>query len=592
MAVENFQAPGIVVRELRAGVPQVRGVPTSIGAFVITSLRGPVAKATRVDSFAKAQRIFGNYDPNSYWAESTDAFFKNGGSGLYLVRIQPSGGGGSNVLATVTIDDAGAVNAATFDSIGPGSDYNSIKILVSSEDTRIGLTAAAIATTIPAAPISEVDLTAATAALVTVGDTLNIVDSVTPANNLRFVVAQKVGNKVLLEDTQTIAFSITTALAYCDLETWTVSDLDEGRTVQGPYAGLRSSPLSQKNYFVNRLNTGDDELVTTVTDLASPVGATGLDNRPVNADVGGDLLTLGELKTVYADLDYIGNSSTVDGLYALDTKNDVRLIAIPGVTGTTQGAVSVGLIDYCSARADCVGIMTTPSGTSVANAVIHKSQFLGSSSYGIIVYPWVEILLPLTSQKGLMPPEGYVMGMVARTDRDRNVAKAPAGELVGRLLGTLGVETDLTDDERAQLYPVNIDPLQDIEGVGVSVMGSRTMESGEFNQINVRRTFIYLRESIREGTRFVLFEPNDAPTRAKARRVVGSFLKTEWERGNLEGDTIDEAFFVTCDKSNNPENIINEGKMFISIGVNIPRTTEFLVIEIEQDQRGLEAALA
>ena len=61
MPTENFQAPGITVRELRAGIPQIRGVPTSTGAMIGPSERGPSNTAIRVDSFAKFERIFGSF---------------------------------------------------------------------------------------------------------------------------------------------------------------------------------------------------------------------------------------------------------------------------------------------------------------------------------------------------------------------------------------------------------------------------------------------------------------------------------------------------------------------------------------------------
>ena len=166
-----------------------------------------------------------------------------------------------------------------------------------------------------------------------------------------------------------------------------------------------------------------------------------------------------------------------------------------------------------------------------------------------------------------------------------------AGEIIGRVLGTIGTETDLSDDDRGVMYSANINPVEDLPGVGRALMGSRTLEDGEFNQINVRRTFIFFRASLKDGTRFVLFEPNTKATRAKVRRTVAAFMETEWRKNNLEGDIADEAFFVVCDESNNPAITINQGKMFVSVGVNIPKTTEFLVIEIQQDQRGIEASL-
>lgn len=799
MATENFQAPGTTIRELRSGVPQIRGVPTSVGAMTGRCLRGPGNKAVRLDSLAKGMRIFGNFDPNSFLMEQLDGAFKNGASAIYLVRNIPTGGGGTNTNATfpvqtglqaataaskvlgsapynmtagmafsldvdnvgaasatfdataaivtgsgatyaalntltvilevdnggsqtatmtagatddltsaaelntqlngVSVDVSGgeirftsdsegtgsevditggtalaalgltvavtngigdvvditavtaaefktvveadttstvalsgdiptmsspttgvtseldfisgtaltvlgltvetivglasgaAVDAMTFTAVGPGSDYNSVKIACENEDTKIGIEGSALLVAVSAGAVTSVTLPAAMINSVSVGDTLNFLDSST-SNNIRAVISRIDDNVVQFVDTPTAASGgLVVGTTSCTLETWKFSAIEAGRIIAGPFRGLRMSSLSVSNYALTRVNVDDDEAVVTIADGGSSVGVNGSDNRPVNTTTGGDLLVSGSTMSTYQDVDFVGTSSNGFGLHALDKKRDVRLVAVPGVTGTVTGAVSKGLVDYCSEREDCVGLISPPAGSSVAAAVTYRNDNIGSTSYGIGHFPHLQILNPLSSQKTTTPPEGFIMGMIARTDRERGVAKAPAGDIVGRLVGALDVELELTDDERGQLYAANINPIEDIEGAGIAAMGSRTLESGEFNQINVRRTFIFLKESIKIGTRFVLFEPNDPATRAKVRRVVFAFLKTEWERGNLEGETVDEAFFVTCDKSNNPENSINEGKMRISIGVNIPRTTEFLIIDIQQDQRGVEAAL-
>ncbi len=586
---ENFQAPGVIIRELRAGVPQIRGVPTSIGGMVGRTLKGWANRKVRVSSFAQWVRIFGSYDPNSYVAESVDAFFKNGGNTLYFNRVLGSSGGGSaNTKAARILSTAGAVAAMTVTTVGEGFVGNTQRVKVEAENTKLGKI---VATAVPAAAAASVVLTASGVARVRIGDTLRFSDTVGP-QTVRAVVKYINNNTVVFENAMTVAGAgLATATTDVYIETFALSYFEGTALTQGPFKFLRYSSLSQRDYFVNRINTDNDENQFTVSDSAAPVGAS-LDNRPVNTDAtNGDLLTGGDEFSTFADAQYIGSTVGPTGLYVFDKVKDLRMLAIPGVTGATAGAVSKAVLDYCTARADCVAIVEPPLGTSVSAAVTFKNDNVGGSSYGAMYYPWVQIIDPLTSQPSYSPPSGYVMGMIARTDQLRGVQKAPAGEIVGRLSGVIGLERELTDDDRATLYPQNINPIQNIAGIGQSVMGSRTMENGEFNQISVRRTFIYLEQSIKEGTTFVLFEPNDAATRAKARRTISAFLTSEWRRGTLEGATLDEAFFVTCDESNNPFVIRNEGKMIIGVGVNVPKTTEFLIIEIQQDQRGAEAAV-
>ncbi len=808
---ESFQAPGVYVRELRAGIPQIRGVPTSVGAMLGRTPDGPANKKVRINSFPQFQRIYGTFDSNSYLAESVDAFFKNGGSAVYINRVLGTGGGGSNVKASFqlvtngpagygeiltganafpvalaagdtfigkvgaagaagtatvaataatktltggsyaagaatdsvtisrtvmgvtivsTIDlssvgatqadylaalnsvsgmqavedgsdivwstdqkgsgaaasitayggaaqaklggpaapsaftNAGPNNVANQDqvtaaewaamieavanlgtgataaavtatqaswksdtagaspngvqftggtgtskitgldllfhagvastsqdsqlveAVGEGPNGNSLKVYVANEDTKVGL----ISTLVASGSVTQIALTAATIAKVNVGDTLKFVD-LTTSTTARGVVKQIKDKTVVFTAAVTLSGNLTVANTTVTSETFNLTVFRSGFIVQGPMKFLRVSSLSPKNYFVTRVNTDNDENLITATDSSAAIGAS-LDVRPVNTVADGDLLTGGDEQTTFLDTDYIGAAgATPTGLYVFDKVKDIRLMAIPGITGSTSGAVSKALVDYCTARQDCFAIIEPPLGTTVANAVTYKNDNVGGTSYGAMYFPWVQIIDPLTSQPSYSPPSGYVMGMYARTDRERGIHKAPAGELTGRLAGTIGLELELSDDDRAQLYPANINPIQNISGIGQCVMGSRTLETGEFNQINVRRTFIYLEQSIKQGTTFVLFEPNDAATRAKVRRTVSAFLSTEWKKGTLEGDTFSDAFYVTCDDSNNPKTVINDGKMVIATGVNIPRATEFLIIEVQQDQRGAEASV-
>ena len=80
--------------------------------------------------------------------------------------------------------------------------------------------------------------------------------------------------------------------------------------------------------------------------------------------------------------------------------------------------------------------------------------------------------------------------------------------------------------------------------------------------------------------------------RSRVKRAVDAFLEAEWRKGTLTGDTIDEAFNTICDESNNPPIVVKNQQMFLDTAVNIPQTTENLVINIQQDQRGTAAVAA
>jgi phage tail sheath protein FI len=577
----DFQAPGVYVQELRSGPPQIRGISPSTGAMVGRTIGGPANKAIRVDSFAKFQRIFGGFDPNSYLPEAVNHFFLNGGAALYVVRVLgASAGGSANTKASLVLASAAPTTVMTATMIGEGTYGNAYKLLAANEDTILGKI---VATDAAAGATTSLVLTAAGVAKVKVGDTLKFADAGTGVT-ARCIVNQILGNTIKFNSSVTLGSGgLTAAATVVTLETFSLT-LFNGASIVQVDKGLRMSSLSQRDYFVTRINTGDDEAQYTIADAGLALGAS-LDNRPVNTVSGtADNFTLGDEFTTYADSAFIGSTSGPTGLYCLDKYKDVRMVATPGVTGVTAGAVSKAVSDYCANRGDCFAVLETPLAQTVSQAITFAGSNMGSSGYAAMYYPWPQILDPLTGQPAYSPPSGFAMGVMARTDRTRGVQKAPAGELDGKLVGTVGVERILTDDERATLYNANINPVQDVDRVGQCLMGSRTLEIGEFNQISVRRAFIYLETSMKEGSRWVIFEPNDAPTRAKLKRSMEQFLDAEWQKGTLEGAVFSQAYSVVCDATNNPDTIINQGLMIADPKVKLPRTTEFLLIRISQLQ--------
>lgn len=578
----EFLSPGVRIRELRAGVPQIRGASTSVGGFIGRCLRGPANKAVRITSWPQFQRIFGSYDQNSYLPDSVKAFFDNGGSECWVIRVLGSTTGGSNTKATKTLQTSGSVNQMVVTAKGEGTDSNNYNVLVAKEDTKISSSIPAL---VAAGATTQISVGASLASKIQVGDVVRFQDSAGP-DDVRVLVAGIANGVLNLAASVTIPVGgLAAATTSVTIETFSFQVLYSGGVVYGPLTGLRVSALSKKNYFATRINIDDDEVPVSVTDSAAPFGIA-LDNRPVNTDTtNGDALASGDGFTTYADADYIGNGSTT-GFNAWDKIRRVRQAACPGVTGTTAGAVSKALVQYCESRKDMLACVATAANVTPSAAVTYKADAIGSSSYGCMHYPWVKTLSPITNQATVTPPEGFVMGVMARTDREVGIANAPAGEDVGKLVGTLGVERTLSEADKDLLYPANINPIEDLEDVGQCLMGSRTLESGEFNQIHVRRTFIYLEQSLRVGTRYVIFKPNTKATRAGAKRTVDSFLEAEWKKGTLDGDTLDEAFNTVCDDSNNPDFVIKAQQMVMDTQVNVPQTTENLIINIQQDQRG------
>lgn len=136
------------------------------------------------------------------------------------------------------------------------------------------------------------------------------------------------------------------------------------------------------------------------------------------------------------------------------------------------------------------------------------------------------------------------------------------------------------------LNPQGVNCIRDLNG-NIRVWGARTIggnANGEWRYINVRRTFLFLRESIDEGMQWAVFEPNDQNLWAKIKLNITAFLTTVWRSGALFGSTPEEAFYVKCDAETNPPELRELGQVVTEIGVAVVRPAEFVIFRISQWQ--------
>lgn len=274
------------------------------------------------------------------------------------------------------------------------------------------------------------------------------------------------------------------------------------------------------------------------------------------------------------------NTAAAEGvLDAFSAIDEIAVVAAPGVlTAEIQGAV----VSHCERLGDRFAVLdgqrvTNPAQWTAANI----KGSVANSNYAALYFPWIVVADPVSGGPLEVPPSGHVAGIYARVDTERGVHKAPAN--VG-VRGALGVESRLGKADQDGLNPAGINVIRDINGA-ITVWGARTLggdANGEWKYINVRRLFLYLRESIDEGTQWVVFEPNTQALWSKITRNVTAFLTNVWRAGALFGNTPAEAFYVRCDASTNPPDVRDLGQVVTEIGVAVTRPAEFVIFRISQ----------
>jgi hypothetical protein len=176
--------------------------------------------------------------------------------------------------------------------------------------------------------------------------------------------------------------------------------------------------------------------------------------------------------------------------------------------------------------------------------------------------------------------------MFSRTDTTRGVWKAPAG-LDTTLAGVAGLVVPLTNAENGELNPLGINCLRTMPAAGQVIWGARTRVgddrlASEWKYVPVRRTALFLEESLYRALQWVVFEPNDEPLWAQIRLNVGAFLNSLFRQGAFQGSTPREAYFVKCDKETTTQNDIDRGIVNILVGFAPLKPAEFVVIKLQQ----------
>ncbi|HEX7296542.1 MAG TPA: phage tail sheath subtilisin-like domain-containing protein [Pyrinomonadaceae bacterium] len=531
--------PGVYVEEISSGVHTITGVATSITAFIGQADRGPIDEAFVINSFGDYERNFGGLSLQSTMSFAVRDFYLNGGSKAVIVRVSNGAATARAELPTASASPANpdppGDNLFLYAS-SAGSWGNNLSVLIDYNTKDKNSPGASLfnVTIFETNPVTN---------QVTASEKfLNV--SVDPAN-VRFIA------KVL----------------------------EQG-------SALMRVPVDNGGAYLMP-NVRPDETVTVVSPPTSP--PTPDKPTPVKASGGSDGTDVGEGQ-------FIGTGMAGDkrGLYALEKADLFNLLCIPpftATTDTTPALVGEAAV-YCEKRRAMMIVDPPSSWTTKKKAVDEFSDattdFVGTRSNNSAIYfPRLRQPNPLReNQIEDFAPCGAVAGVMARTDSQRGVWKAPAGQEAS-LIGVPQLSVSLTDDENGELNPLGVNCLRAFPIIGRVVWGARTLEgadqlASEWKYIPIRRTALYIEESLYRGTKWVVFEPNDEPLWAQIRLNVGAFMHDLFRQGAFQGKTPRDAYLVKCDKETTTQSDIDHGIVNIVVGFAPLKPAEFVILKIQQ----------
>jgi phage tail sheath protein FI len=294
------------------------------------------------------------------------------------------------------------------------------------------------------------------------------------------------------------------------------------------------------------------------------------------------------------DVDIIGNLADKTGIFALEDADIFNLLCLPPPSrdDDIDQATWEQAATYCTSRRAML-LVDPPEGVNdpddVAAAVEDGDLTISTANKqnAALYFPRLKVPNPL--KNNLLEeyaPCGAVAGVFARTDSQRGVWKAPAGQEAG-LTGVRELAYKLTDAENGELNPLGINCLRVFPLIGPVVWGARTLEgadvlASEWKYVPIRRLALFIEESLFRGTKWVVFEPNDEPLWAQIRLNVGAFMHQLFRQGAFQGRSPREAYFVKCDAETTTQADRNLGIVNILVGFAPLKPAEFVVIKIQQ----------
>jgi len=560
--------PGVYVEEIPSGVRTITGVATSITAFIGRARRGPVNEAVTINNFGDFDTQFGGLWLRSSLGFAVRDFFLNGGSQAIIVRLYHADPGNAQAKPAVPAP-------ATKASLTVGN----LQFVAANEGTW----GVALRVTIDTNNLSA-DVAAAMGVQVSDLFNLTVVDTGSGRGeqyaNLTVVNSPRRVDKVLSANSNLLLYN-----GVPDPTKPAAAGLDALGTLEKALADAKQALIDKQN--------SDPSADLTALKKAVADAQTAL-NTALTAALAA--VSDGLWLNVMDFLPQNGEANK-QGLFALEQADLFNILCIPPYHSPADALdVDVNLVSsaaaYCEKRRAMLLVDAPKDWTSKDVA---KTKFtdanndnVGTRSRNAALY-FPRLLQPNPlhdNQPETFAACGAVAGTYARTDTQRGVWKAPAGS-DATLAGVPSLSVALTNDENGELNPLGINCLRAFPVVGRVAWGARTLRGAdqladEYKYVPVRRTALYIEESLYRGLKWVVFEPNDEPLWAQIRLNVGAFMHNLFRQGAFQGTTPRDAYFVKCDKETTTQNDIDLGIVNIIVGFAPLKPAEFVVIQLQQ----------
>jgi len=622
--VLDLRTPGVYIQEIPSGVRTIAAVSTSNTGFVGYFAQGPVNRAVRISSYGDFERTFGGLNADSQTSYAIQQYYLNGGSVAYVVRVHSSA-----VNASRPLNDAASALVFTLNAENPGLWGNRLQFQIEhapapNTNNEFTLTVRLLGDLTARRPTELIrethrNLTVATAVEAIANDSSLIRLDATGAASTA-LPAQTTGMENVVAVTTTLDDG-----GGAPVDLYLINALDNSATGENIRVGVTAGGVADFQLDIEQvddINAVTPVVIATETFSALTVdSATTIVNRdsrlvrltridPTNNSLPaaispaaltrtGTLGTNGNLpgsvawNTAAAAL-LEGSAAIPNAKTGMHSLEDIapeifNILCIPDAAELGDGgaqAVYAAAGQFCIEQRSFLIIDQPESVGNPGQALAWAPLASLRSDHSAIYFPRLRVPDPLNSNRPRnIPNSGTLAGLYGRTDSQRGVWKAPAGTDLPLRNTTLA--SRLTDAENGELNPLGINALRTLPIYGNVSWGSRTLfgenaRAHEYGYVPVRRTALFIEESLFQGLQWVVFEPNDEKLWQQIRVNVTAFMQDLFRKGAFAGVSPRDAYLVKCDSETTTATDINLGIVNIVVGFAPLKPAEFVVIKLQQ----------
>ncbi len=278
-----------------------------------------------------------------------------------------------------------------------------------------------------------------------------------------------------------------------------------------------------------------------------------------------------------------------------ETEIDFVLMGGSMANETDTKSKATKAIAIAASRKDAIAFVSPHKGNQIAStggALTSTQQKentlaffsdLTSTSYAVFDSGYKYVYDRFNDVYRYIPCNGDVAGLCVQTSNLQEDWYSPAGLNRGGILNAVKMAYNPNKADRDELYQARINPVVGLRGQGITLFGDKTALSAPsaFDRINVRRLFLNLEKRARRLAEGVLFEQNDATTRAGFAGALNSYLSEVQARRGVTD------YLVICDETNNTADVIDRNEFVAEVYVKPTRSINYITVTFTATKTGV-----